>query len=366
MTQGKSVAGDGAVAAGVVGPLQEGPIDIVGDVHGEAEALGELLSALGYDGSGGHSDGRRLVFVGDLCDRGPDSPAVLDRVAELVALGRAQCVLGNHELNVLLGAAKRGNGWYFDRNHDVHNGEFLRSAAATAERRAAWRAFIGSLPLALERHDLRIVHACWHPESIAMLEQRSSGGSCEQLYEHFQRMTHEWLRESGVEHRAAAEISEYRHKMKDPAAAVPLLEATAWESVTQQNGNPIKVLTSGLESVAKAPVFADGKWRMTDRVRWWEDYQEAPAVVVGHYWRTDARGAVGAAGTGPDGVFGGYAAYAWMGPRRNVYCVDYSVGKRYHERLAGRGAPYESRLAALRWPERELVFDDGERVMTEP
>ena len=55
--------------------LPEGPLDIVGDIHGEFDALLALLSHLGYDLQGHHPQGRTLVFVGDFCDRGPDSPA---------------------------------------------------------------------------------------------------------------------------------------------------------------------------------------------------------------------------------------------------------------------------------------------------
>jgi len=43
--------------------------------------------------------------------------------------------------------------------------------------------------------------------------------------------------------------------------------------------------------------------------------------------------------------------------------VDYSVGGRYAERARGGAPPYQTRLAALRWPERELAFDDGERIL---
>jgi hypothetical protein len=50
-----------------------------------------------------------------------------------------------------------------------------------------------------------------------------------------------------------------------------------------------------------------------------------------------------------------------MGPRRNVFCVDYSAGGRYAERARGGTPPWQTRLAALRWPECELAFDDGER-----
>ncbi|MFF7986689.1 polynucleotide kinase-phosphatase [Streptomyces sp. NPDC007901] len=73
-----------------------GPFDIVGDIHGCALELESLLAKLGY-ADGVHPDGRTAVFVGDLVDRGPDSPGVLRRVMSMVASGNALCVPGNHE-----------------------------------------------------------------------------------------------------------------------------------------------------------------------------------------------------------------------------------------------------------------------------
>ncbi len=73
-----------------------GPFDIVGDVHGCSSELDTLLGKLGYV-DGAHPEGRTAVFVGDLVDRGPDSPGVLRRVMSMVAAGNALCVPGNHE-----------------------------------------------------------------------------------------------------------------------------------------------------------------------------------------------------------------------------------------------------------------------------
>ncbi|MFF3364413.1 MULTISPECIES: polynucleotide kinase-phosphatase [Streptomyces] len=73
-----------------------GPFDIIGDVHGCSAELESLLSKLGYD-DGVHPEGRTAVFVGDLVDRGPDSPGVLRRVMDMVEAGHALCVPGNHE-----------------------------------------------------------------------------------------------------------------------------------------------------------------------------------------------------------------------------------------------------------------------------
>lgn len=73
-----------------------GPFDIIGDIHGCSSELESLLGKLGYV-DGAHPDGRTAVFVGDLVDRGPDTPGVLRRVMSMVASGTALCVPGNHE-----------------------------------------------------------------------------------------------------------------------------------------------------------------------------------------------------------------------------------------------------------------------------
>ncbi len=89
---------------------ERGPFDVIGDVHGCRAELEELLGRLGYriarDGAGravdaDHPDGRRAVFVGDLVDRGPDSPGVLRLVMGMVGSGNALCVSGNHEAKLV-------------------------------------------------------------------------------------------------------------------------------------------------------------------------------------------------------------------------------------------------------------------------
>ncbi|BCJ53124.1 polynucleotide kinase-phosphatase [Actinoplanes sp. NBRC 14428] len=77
-----------------------GPFDIIGDVHGCHAELETLLTTLGYAVSrenAVHPEGRTAVFVGDLVDRGPDSPGVLRLVMGMVRNGTAICVPGNHE-----------------------------------------------------------------------------------------------------------------------------------------------------------------------------------------------------------------------------------------------------------------------------
>ena len=91
--------------------LPDTPLDIVGDVHGEFDAFQSLLHRLGYRDDGFHPRGRRLVFVGDLCDRGPNSPAMLAWFKQTYERGWAWMVLGNHELNILADDPKDGSGW---------------------------------------------------------------------------------------------------------------------------------------------------------------------------------------------------------------------------------------------------------------
>ncbi len=87
---------------------ESGPFDIIGDVHGCATELRHLLAGLGYiidDGadplSVRHPEGRRAVFVGDLVDRGPDTPGVLRLVMAMVEQGVALCVPGNHDIRLM-------------------------------------------------------------------------------------------------------------------------------------------------------------------------------------------------------------------------------------------------------------------------
>jgi hypothetical protein len=95
------------------GPVAVAGVDslyVLGDVHGEYDALVEGLRAAGLvDEKLRWSGGRRhLALAGDLTDRGPDVLALLWLVYRLereaaAAGGAVHVVLGNHEVMVLLG-----------------------------------------------------------------------------------------------------------------------------------------------------------------------------------------------------------------------------------------------------------------------
>jgi protein phosphatase len=73
-------------------------IDIIGDVHGCLNELRHLLKKLGYEQENGwaHPDHRKLAFIGDLTDRGPESLAVIDLVYSVWKHQGAFYVPGNH------------------------------------------------------------------------------------------------------------------------------------------------------------------------------------------------------------------------------------------------------------------------------
>jgi hypothetical protein len=291
----------------LVQPLFDGPLDIVGDVHGEIEPLRALIRHLGYSEDGCHPDGRRLIFVGDLTDRGPDSPAVVDLVQQLILAERAQCVLGNHELNILLNDLKPENGWFFPTEKlqgDKEVGPQVQADKAIKERVLS---LFRTLPIALEREDLRVAHACWDDKMIKFARESNN---VERLYK---------------EHQVLIE------------ASFPGLDLDKIDrGLEHQNKNPVKLLSSGPEGRTQERKYAGGKWRDEERVQWWNDYQGA-YCVFGHYGLEDGE----ARGTS------------------STYCVDFGVGKRWKERRDGKTSQFKQKLAARRWPERVIVFDDG-------
>jgi protein phosphatase len=89
---------------------EHGPFDVIGDVHGCFNELYALLILLRYDVVKDattdayhvvHPDGRKVIFLGDLVDRGPATPEVLRLAMDMVASNSALCVPGNHDVKLL-------------------------------------------------------------------------------------------------------------------------------------------------------------------------------------------------------------------------------------------------------------------------
>jgi protein phosphatase len=94
--------------------FEQGPFDIIGDVHGCCDELEQLLQRLGYQPTETnpispfwqyptftHPEGRKVIFLGDLVDRGPRILETLKLAHNMVKAESALCVPGNHDMKLL-------------------------------------------------------------------------------------------------------------------------------------------------------------------------------------------------------------------------------------------------------------------------
>lgn len=144
-----------------------GPFDLIGDIHGCAAELEELLGKLGYGiddrGPIGQRsyrvtppEGRKIVFLGDLIDRGPRTQDVLRLVMSMCARGDAYCVAGNHD--------DKYRRWLNGNPVDISHGleDTLQQASVQPEGfRHHVRDFLDDLPshLILDEGRLVVAHA---------------------------------------------------------------------------------------------------------------------------------------------------------------------------------------------------------------
>jgi hypothetical protein len=298
--------------------------DVIGDIHGQAGKLRALLARLGYQERGGayrHPD-RQAIFVGDFIDRGPSQLESVMTVRRMVDAGSALAVMGNHEFNAIAwhtpdperpGETLRPRrGPWGDSNRRQH-AAFLAEVEDRPLLHAELIDWFLTLPLWLDLPGLRVVHACWHSDYIAVLRPKLD---------------------------AACRLS------RDLVMAA---SREGWREYTTVEG-----LTKGLE--VELPdghsfIDKDGISRRRVRIRWWDTsastYREL--ALLGDELRNRlpdvpvSPALLGVDGSAKPVFFGHY----WMTGRPTVLsptaaCVDYSAGK---------GGP----LVAYRW--------DGEPVL---
>jgi hypothetical protein len=195
--------------------MSEQHYDIIGDVHGHADALRRLLVELGYaevQGAFRH-DSRKAIFVGDFVDRGPHQREVLKIARDMCEADTASAVLGNHEFNAIAWATPDDQGGFL-RKHSQRNAAqhaaFLDQLGEGSSE--YWDAinWFRQLPVWLELQGLRVVHACWHDPFRAALGSYLDARQC---------FTDDGFREAlrrGSEAFAAADIL-----MKGPEQRLP-------------------------------------------------------------------------------------------------------------------------------------------------
>ena len=157
--------------------------DVIGDVHGHADRLRNLLALMGYGeryGVWSHPT-RTAVFVGDLIDRGAGQLETLRLVRAMVAAGSAQIVLGNHEFNAVAYATHHPERDDYCRPHnEKHTSQheaFLSDVAFGSPLHRSIIEWFMTIPLWLDLGGLRVVHACWSADHIEHLETQTGPGN---------------------------------------------------------------------------------------------------------------------------------------------------------------------------------------------
>lgn len=316
-------------------------LDVVGDVHGQLEGLRALGRHLGYrvDEGWSHPESRTLLFLGDLTDRGPDSLGVARLVFSLVDAGRAFCLMGNHEFNLV--------GWALEEMEAKQSNRDTCDAA-TANRKA-WGPLLErmrDLPLAVDLPGLRLIHAVWHRGAfdavrphLAPRAAPPNGAS-----------TVAWLRRHVV--------------LESPWGTSGLRAGLTRADFGDQRDPAQEILLKGYEVPCAPFIDRDGKDRDCARVTWWA--HASPPVptdkltVFGHYWNLPPTAAhkafVPPHPPGTDELREWQRTHAGATPPfgsvevpadARFVCVDYS------------GVPdgnAGSCVGALRWPERQVCW----------
>lgn len=299
--------------------------DIIGDIHGYASELKQLLGKLGYrehEAVWQHPE-RKLVFLGDLVDRGPRQVETVEIVRGIVENGHGLAVMGNHEFNAVTWAmpdSKRPGSWlreHSQRNREQHQ-SFLKQVGEGSEQHRRILDWFKTLPLFLELEGFRLIHACWHPGHLQTIQP------C--LDQHNRIREEAWpaLTEKNSQTFEALEVLLKGLEIQLPSGVEILDKSgyprtgmrTEWwnlEGVTYRD--LAMVPASEIEKIPHEPIPEDIL----------PGYDAAKPVFVGHYWM--------------EGI-----------PRPlndHIACLDYSI--------AGRGS--NRKLCAYRW--------DGERILSQ-
>ncbi|TQE98890.1 MAG: metallophosphoesterase [Spiribacter salinus] len=303
-----------------------GGIDIIGDVHGHADALVALLSKLGYRERKGvwrHPE-RTALFVGDFIDRGPSQERVLEIVRSMCEASAADAIMGNHEYNAVCFATPdpEASGEHLrphtDKNENQHR-EFLEqfdSLRTWSQSHREWIDWFRTLPLWLERDGLRVVHACWDPASQATL--RPWLDAAQRLFEAGFVAT---SRKGTAEHEAVETVLK--------GLEIQLPHGATFKDKDGHERDAIRVKWWSSDPMSyRDGALIDDKARKNlpeDPIPWdrLPGYREELPVFVGHYWLE---------GT--------------PAPQSDrVACVDYSIAK-------------GGKLCAYRWQGEAILRQD--------
>jgi hypothetical protein len=283
--------------------------DFIGDIHGHADKLREILEKLGYTetDSGYSHPQRKVFFLGDFIDRGLQIRESLEIVRRMIDSGNALAVMGNHEYNALLFHFPEQAGGHL-RKHLIKNivqhYETLRQFKNRQDEYEDYLDWFLTLPLYYETELFRAVHACWDQTQINFLKGQLMDGK---------------LSESLI-FRAAEENTALFHAVEDTLKGKEL-------------------------RMPDAMFFEDkeGNIRHSYRIKWWQPIENATfknisIEMIPHL--PDIKVPEDLFGNGkiygPDEkpvFFGHYWLKHQNQPnfyRNNICCLDYSVAKKGH------------------------------------
>lgn len=295
--------------------MSEQHYDIIGDLHGHADALRRLLRKLGYSELQGafRHDTRKVIFVGDFVDRGPEQNEVLRIARNMCEAATASAVLGNHEFNAIAYATPNGQGGFLrencEKNKRQHAEFLLQLGEGSSDHKDALDWF-RQLPVWLEFPHLRVIHACWYEPSRVALRPYLDSQNC---------FTENGLREAlrrGSTAYKAAEIL-----MKGPELPLPPGMSFLDGGGDERHDVRIRWWDPGATTFRKAAIGMDDRLGDLPDVELPTDfrYMENKPVLFGHY-SLEGEPAI----TSPHAACldfnvarGGYlTAYTWSGERK--------------------------------------------------
>ena len=333
----------------VLSPASSNMYDLIGDIHGHATELEQLLEELGYKQEEGRyrHPGRKAVFLGDFIDRGHQIREVLAIVRPMIDSGDALAVMGNHEFNALAYHTEDpGDPGQYLRRHSKKN--IVQHQATIEQLKGEIKDAVDwfrELPIWLELEDengqpLRIVHACWDDAQLQVISES---------LERYGGVSTEFLAEASRESSALYDAIEC--VLKGPELPLP-------------NGKTIKDKQGHERRDIRIQWYREPRYEEKETYSQYrlpplplaaapdeitrQDYEEkarscrpypedAPPVFIGHYWLTEE----------PE----------LLAP--NIACTDYSVA----DELTGA----ERSLCAYRWDgEQRLDSANFKRVEAIP
>ena len=283
--------------------------DLIGDVHGCARTLEQLLLRLGYSRQKGcyRHPQRQAVFLGDIVDRGNFIRESLHIVREMVDAGVAHIVIGNHEYNAIAYCTKarpEADGDFLRIHNERHERQIRESLEQFSKYPDEWREFLlwfRNMPLFLEFDAFRVIHACWDQKLISELKQQQTldFSDDDMLHRSAEHGGFEWQVADRLLRGTYLPIPNNESMTSEDGYHRRVYRTQFW-STTPEVHNDVVFQPDPLPShIGTLPLSA------SDRKQLLHYAEEEPPLFIGHYWRKGA----------PESI------------RPNIACLDYSAVK---------------------------------------